>query len=294
MPELLRARASGVLLRLSMALIYDARIGFDFNAHWPHIQYIATGHALPPLDFNATAPHPPLYHLIAALVVGRGLDAGALGWMAALWGMLRLGLVWVGLEKWLPESRLARVVALALAAVLPAAAHLDGMITNETLVMLLSAAVLVVAPSAIAARANRPDRPDAGPGVLLALALMSKVSAPVLIGSVGAAIGLEIVRTRPPSVVDGRSRVRARRSSPVRWCWPPSRGRCSCATWPLYGQAAPSAYEGIAEAEPGAVRGDAVPRSRGRSASTWAGTSASTFARSTRRASSRTRASFPC
>ena len=146
-----------------MALLYDARIGFDFNAHWPHIQYIATRHALPPLDFNTTAPHPPLYHLIAAVVVGRGLDAGALGWMAALWGMLRLGLVWVGLEKWLPESRMARVVALALAAVLPAAAHLDGMITNETLVMLMSAAVFVVAPSAIAG-ADRPDGSDAGVG----------------------------------------------------------------------------------------------------------------------------------
>ena len=163
MPELC-ALGAGILIRLSMALLYDARIGFDFNAHWPHIQYIATRHALPPLDFNTTAPHPPLYHLIAAVVVGRGLDAGALGWMAALWGMLRLGLVWVGLEKWLPESRLARVVALALAAVLPAAAHLDGMITNETLVMLMSAAVFVVAPSAIAGRAHRPDWPDAGAG----------------------------------------------------------------------------------------------------------------------------------
>jgi hypothetical protein len=40
--------AVGVLLRLSMALWYDARVGYDFNAHWPFIQYIATQHALPP------------------------------------------------------------------------------------------------------------------------------------------------------------------------------------------------------------------------------------------------------
>ena len=88
-----------------------------------------------------------------------------------------------------------------------------------------------------------------GLGVLLALALMSKVSASVLIASVGAAIGLEIVRARPPSAW-GRALARpgAAAASPVRWCWPPSRGRGSCATWPLYGQAAPSAYEGIAEA----------------------------------------------
>ena len=56
-PELC-ALGVGILIRLSMALLYDARIGFDFNAHWPHIQYIATRHALPPLDFNATACHP--------------------------------------------------------------------------------------------------------------------------------------------------------------------------------------------------------------------------------------------
>jgi hypothetical protein len=51
-PELI-ALGVGVLLRLSMALSYDARIGYDFNAHWPHIQYIATQHAMPPLTFNA-------------------------------------------------------------------------------------------------------------------------------------------------------------------------------------------------------------------------------------------------
>jgi len=91
--------AVGVLLRLSMALWYDARIGWDFNAHWPHIQYIATQHAMPPLTFNATAYHPPLYHTIAAAVVALGLDAGALDWLSALWGMLRLVLIWVALEK---------------------------------------------------------------------------------------------------------------------------------------------------------------------------------------------------
>ena len=161
-----------------MALSYDARVGYDFNAHWPHIQYIAVTHALPPLDFNATAPHPPLYYAIAAVPVALGLGPGALGWLSALWGILRLALIWVGLERWLPASRLARVVALALAAVLPIGAHLDGMITNETLVMLMSAAVLVAAPAAIAAAREGRVAPVAGLALLLGLAVMSKVSAP--------------------------------------------------------------------------------------------------------------------
>ena len=219
-PELV-VLAVGVLLRLSMAIWYDARIGFDYNAHWPHIQYIVTHHALPPLDFNTTAPHPPLYHAIAAAIVALGLDAGALGWLSALWGMLRLVLIWIGLLRWLPESRLAapaqsagvrppekttvahrafgaerlaRVVALALAAVVPAAAHLDGMITNETLVMLLSAGVLVVAPGAIAAARAGRIRPMVGLALLLGLAMMAKVSASVLVTSVAVAIVLEIAR----------------------------------------------------------------------------------------------------
>jgi 4-amino-4-deoxy-L-arabinose transferase-like glycosyltransferase len=242
-PELC-ALGVGILIRLSMALLYDARIGFDFNAHWPHIQYIATRHALPPLDFNTTAPHPPLYHLIAAAVVAAGLDAGALGWMAALWGMLRLGLIWLALEKWLPESRLARVVALALAAVLPAAAHLDGMITNETLVMLMSAAVFVVTPSAIkGARAGRIG-PMLGLGVLLALALMSKVSASVLIAAVAAAIGLEIVRTRPASAWGRALRVRALPLIAGALVLAAVAGPWFARNLALYGKAAPTAYEG--------------------------------------------------
>ena len=205
-------------------------------------------------------PHPPLYHPIAAAVVAVGLDAGALGWMAALWGMLRLVLIWVGLERWLPESRLARVVALALAAVVPAAAHLDGMITNETLVMLLSAAVLVVAPSAIAAARTGRVGPMVGLALLLGLALMAKVSASVLRDSVAVAIGLEIAHAgrrrrgagaaRPGAAADRRCAGAGRHRGAVVRAQP----------GPLRADGA-QRLRGIAEAEPGAIRGDAVLRS---------------------------------
>lgn len=244
-PELL-AFGAGVLIRLSMALWYDARIGFDFNAHWPHIQYIVDKHALPPLTFNTTSCHPPLYHVIAAALVAQGLGPGALGWLSALWGMLRLGLVWAALERWLPESRLARVVALALAAVLPASAHLDGMITNETLVMLMSAAVFLVAPRAIAAAGRGRVAPMAALALLLGLALVSKVSASVLVTSVAAAIALEIVRA-------GRRwwpalRVRARPMIVGAALLAAVAGPFFVRNQILYGQPAPSAYEGSLKA----------------------------------------------
>jgi hypothetical protein len=234
-PELC-AFTLGILLRLSMALTYDARTGWDFNAHWPHIMYIVQRHELPPLVYNTTACHPPLYHLIGA----------ALGWLSALWGMLRLALIWWGLEKWLPESRLARVVALALAAVIPASVHLEGMITNEVLVMVLSAGALVAVPWAIAAARVGRVGPMVALALLVALAMMAKVSASVLVTSVAAAMALEIVRARPPIV---RSWWRALRARAL----PLVAGAVVLAsiTGPwflrnqiLYGQTAPSAYEG--------------------------------------------------
>ena len=232
----------GVLLRLSMALTYDARIGYDFNSHWPYIQYLVERHALPPLPYNASAYHPPLYYLVAAFLVAHGLGAGALGWLAALCGVIRLGLVWLGLERWLPESRLARVVALALAAVIPPAVQVDGMITNETLVMLLSAAALVAAPAAIAAtRAGRVG-PMVGLALLMALAMMSKISASVLVMSVGAAIVVEIARTGP----SWRRALRARALPIISGA-----AVLACLTGPffvrnqiLYGKMSPTGFDG--------------------------------------------------
>jgi hypothetical protein len=243
LPEL-AALSAGILIRLSMALLYDARIGFDYNAHWPHIQYIATRHELPPLAFNATAPHPPLYHTIGAVLFSMGLGPGALGWLSALWGMLRLVLIWVALERWLPESRLARVVALALAAVLPASAHLDGMITNETLVMLMSSAVIVVAPAAITAARTGRIAPMLGLGLLLGLALMSKVSASVLVISIAVAMLLEIVRARQPSTWWTALRARALPMFAGGLVLAAVAGPWFVRNQIRYGQVAPSAYEG--------------------------------------------------
>jgi hypothetical protein len=258
LPELC-ALGVGVLIRLSMALTYDARIGFDFNAHWPHIQYIVARHELPPLAFNATACHPPLYHLLAALLVSFGLGAGALGWVSALWGMLRLVLIWVGLEKWLPESRLARVVALALSAVIPASAHLDGMITNETLVMLLSAGALLATPWAVAAaRAGRVG-PMVALSLLLALAMMAKISASVLVTSVAAAVALEIIRARPPSFASSTRALRARLLPIIAGVvvLGSITGPFFVRNQILYGQTAPSAYEGYLK--PNQAEWNAIP-----------------------------------
>jgi hypothetical protein len=118
------------------------------------------------------------------------------------------------------------------------------MITNETLVMLMSAAVFVVAPSAIAGARTSRIGPMLGLGVLLALALMSKVSASVLIVSIAAAIGLEIVRTRPPSAWGRALRLRALPLLAAALVLAAVAGPWFVRNVALYGKTAPSAYEG--------------------------------------------------
>jgi hypothetical protein len=233
----------GVLLRISMAATFDVRQGFDFGGHWSIVEYVAAHHALAPLTLTAASYHPPLYYLIGAVALSLGFGPGAFGWLAALWGVCRLVVVWVGLERWLPESRLARVVALFTAAVLPAGLQLDGMVSNEALSTLLCAMAIVAAPSAIAAARAGRVRPFAWLAVWLGLALVTKFSASALVLAVIAALALDLGRGDEP----WRSALRAR--------WKPlvtgAAIVLSLSGWffvrnqVLYGRPAPTGYEGL-------------------------------------------------
>ena len=198
----------GALLRVSMVTTHDARIGFDFNGHWPNIEYIVAHHGLFPLSLSAVSHHPPLYHVIAALLVGAGLGPGALGWLAALLGTLRLIIIWIGLERWLPESRLARVVALFIAAVLPSAVQLDGLVTNEPLNTLFCALAMIAAPKAIEGLRGGQVAPTAWLALWLGLALNTKISALVMVAAVLIAVAVDIVRSPEPWASAWRPRWR--------------------------------------------------------------------------------------
>ena len=233
----------GILLRISMATTFDATQGFDFSGHWTILEYVATHHALAPLTLTAASYHPPLYYLIGAVGVSLGFGPGALGWLAAVWGVCRLVVVWVGLERWLPESRLARVVALFTAAVLPAGLQLDGMVTNETLSTLLCALAMVAAPAAVeGARAGR-VKPFAWLAVWVGLALITKFSASALVLALIMTLVLDVGRSPEP----WRSALRIR--------WRPVLAGAAIVValsgWffvrnqILYGQPAPTGYEGL-------------------------------------------------
>ena len=181
-----------------MATTYDVSRGFDFGGHWVCGAYIAQHGALPPLGLSAESYHPPLYYLIVAALIRVGLGTGAVGWLAALLGIGRLVVVWIGLERWLPESRLARLVALFTAAVIPVGVQLDGMVTNETLSLLFCALAIVALPAAVEGARSGKVKPSAWLGLWIGLALITKISASALLLALIPAVALEIGRSPEP------------------------------------------------------------------------------------------------
>ncbi len=226
-----------------MATTYDVRSGFDFGPHWVIADYIAHLNALPPLTMSAAAYHPPLYYFLLAAMIKAGLGLGAAGWLAALLGVVRLVVVWIGLERWLPESRLARVVALFTAAVIPVGVQLDGMVTNETLSTLLCALAIVAAPAAVeGARAGR-VKPAAWLALWIGLAMITKFSASVLIAAVLLAAALDAARS--PGSWRQALRLRWRAAAAGGCIVFALSGWFFIRNQHLYGQAAPTGYEGM-------------------------------------------------
>jgi hypothetical protein len=185
----------GVLLRLSMLAGYDIRWSYDSDDHWPYIAWFGKHWELPPLTLSREIYHPPLYYVttgaLLRLGAGRGVQA-----LSVVCGCIRLGLIWFGLERYLPRRRMARLVALAIAAVLPASVHLDGMITGEALSGLLTVVALLLGAEAFRTDGAARWRYATLAGVVVGLQLLTKVSALATIGTFGLAVLIEMVHRK--------------------------------------------------------------------------------------------------
>lgn len=183
-----------VLLRVTMVTRFDPARGYDFPAHWKYVAWMTTHHVLPDAGYSRATYHPPLYYAAIGALRRLGLPDARIGLLSVLAGCLRLGLFAVGLAALFPRRRLARVAALAVAAVLPASVHLDGMINPEAWLGLATAALLGCAYVAFA----RSGRARLGwclaAALCASLALLTKISALVAIGAVGIAALVEAAR----------------------------------------------------------------------------------------------------
>lgn len=172
-----------IALRLLLPLTYSTEWGYDYFAHLHHIEYIAANHTLAPLELNNASYHPPLFYVIAALLYVLGLGARELIVLPVALGIARLSLLFYALRRFLPGDRLARIMAMTLAGVLPSALQLDGMLTNEALLGPLSLLALLILPRLISPQ--RTDntssagtlRDGAWLGFIVGAMLLTKISA---------------------------------------------------------------------------------------------------------------------
>jgi len=176
----------GAALRLG-GRDYAPLWGYDFHQHWYYVDYLTKHHAIPPPSYGTAAYHPPLYYWIAAWLS----TPGAAQMFSIVAGIARLILLWVGLRIVLPENRLARTLALALAAVLPCSIQLDIMVTNEALNALLGTAALVVL--VLMLRRKRLGWGIAE-GAIIGAMLLTKVSGLIPLGLCGLAAAVPLLR----------------------------------------------------------------------------------------------------
>jgi 4-amino-4-deoxy-L-arabinose transferase-like glycosyltransferase len=188
--------AIGVLLRLSMTWNYSYNWNFDSDEHWDLIQWIAHWGMVPTTETTFMSFHPPLFYGLAAWLVRLGVPRPSLIAISLVSGIVRLATLWAGLELYVVGSRVARVMALALAAVVAASVHVDGMISDEALSCALTAIALLLTPLAFR-RTGRFRWPlTLLIGFALGLAIMTKFSTIAILAALGVGVALEFLLSR--------------------------------------------------------------------------------------------------
>ncbi|HXU81047.1 MAG TPA: glycosyltransferase family 39 protein, partial [Polyangia bacterium] len=210
MPELLVLLIAATL-RAVFVHQYDYTWGYDFPDHRVYIDWFQDHLRLPPplpdLMISKEAYHPPLFYLLAASLLRMGGSYDGLQRLMALMGLMRLALIWYGLERYVP-SRAARILGLILAAILPAAVHLDGMVYGESLNALLAVVSLLLLMRFLEMSDGR-WKVGALLGVALGLGVLTKLSGLILLAVAGAGIAIDL------SWWTGPARDRLRRLAPA-------------------------------------------------------------------------------
>jgi len=190
--------ALGLLLRIALAWQTPAYQAPDEEAHVRYVRYLAERHAFPVQTSHVNAPthdweyyQPPLYYLLLAPIHAAARGGGELMALRVLrlcsvllWA-LQLALVWRALRVLGVRDPMVVTTATAVSALLPTYVFISAMVNNDNLLIVLSTAVLA------ATAADRDGRGVAWIGVLLGLALLTKLSAVVLVVAVAASFALQ-------------------------------------------------------------------------------------------------------
>jgi 4-amino-4-deoxy-L-arabinose transferase-like glycosyltransferase len=192
-PELIVV-AFGLGLRISLTKTFDVTLGYDYPAHLQFAKYIQEHWRIPPYQLNFSTYNPSLYYWLAALLLKLGCTVQALGRISIICASLQLLVMWVGLEIYLRESRLARVLALLMFATLPAALHLAGFVSNHCLHDLFCTAAEVLLPQVFLRRGRAVVGYAIAGGCCMGLALLTKISGVSILEALVLAVVLAVFR----------------------------------------------------------------------------------------------------
>lgn len=227
-----------VLLRVPALWTTANEANYDLVDHLRYVDWFKDHFEAPPLDHSRVTYGPPLYYFLCGLLRRLGASHGDLAIVSFVLGLGRLGLLWWGLRQFV-VSGVARVGALALAAVLPAAVHIDGMINNESLNIFLCTAALLLAYRAHQAEGAARTRQALFAGLFCGLALWTKFSALMLL------IAMLLAAVVEASWRGGGAKERLRRMAP--WLAAVGLAAAIAAPWyvrnvALHGRAFPTAF----------------------------------------------------
>jgi hypothetical protein len=201
-PSRVRALILGALVVLGLNNIrrIPTWVGFDAISHMRYIQLVAMNGRLPAPDSDWETFQAPLYYLLSAPLWS--FFSRAFGFHLARYlvrvvplacGVIQAELTYRTARTAYPDRRDLQLVATSVGALLPMSLYMSQTASNEPLAACLSAAVIAVSFSVRAdERAPGRDRKLAAAGLLLGLALLSKVTAFLLVPPL-----LALLWTRP-------------------------------------------------------------------------------------------------
>ena len=216
-----------IVLLINNLGLMDRRVGFDAIQHLAYIQFILDEKTLPLADQGWEMFQPPLYYLVSALLLGiSGLstadDGGLLllGAIPLVAGVAHFALVFASLRLLFPDHPRRQIAGTLFAAFLPAHLYINHYVSNESLAAVMASASIYLAlrilcrtePPLVPVETGLPgsagtktacattvpgaahlSRAHIGLGVCLGLALLTKVTALIVVVTILAALAGRLV-----------------------------------------------------------------------------------------------------
>jgi 4-amino-4-deoxy-L-arabinose transferase-like glycosyltransferase len=170
-------------------------VGFDAEGHWEYIRWIANGRGVPLATDGWQMFQPPLYYALSApfqLLLFRFTDAETamrlLRIVPFVFGAVQVQLAYLALRYAFRTRADLQAIGTAFAGVLPMNLYLSQSLGNEPMAGCLSGAALVAGLRLLELHAPPGAWALVAPGALLGLALLTKISAilvvPPLVGAI--------------------------------------------------------------------------------------------------------------